>query len=78
MGVEGKRECPYVVCPFYSFDDSKQKINCEGMTNRSTVIHRFQTRLHWDKHMKKFCCDHPEDCPWYKTLMETKYKGSDD
>lgn len=65
-------------CPFYSSDDWKQTILCEGMTNRSTVTHRFQTKRHWEKHINNFCCQSYRDCPWYKTLIETKYKDGDD
>ena len=68
-----KTERAEVVCPFYSSDDMSRKITCEGMVKGSTVTHRFNKKLHWEKHIKNCCCGDCQKCPWYKTLMDAKY-----
>ena len=75
--VNTKIQCADVSCPFYSFDDTMLKINCEGLTNSSTVTHRFKTKLQRQRYMYEFCCKDFKKCPWCKTLMESKYEDGD-
>ena len=66
------------LCPFYSLDDWKRIIVCEGMVKDSTVSHRFKNKVQLEKHLNNFCCQDYKKCPWFKTVVEAKYKGWDD
>lgn len=62
-----------VGCPFYHGDDAKQRIICEGITEDSTLSHRFRTKNSFETQMKVFCCEHYAKCEVYRMLME-KYE----
>ena len=62
-----------VICPFYTYDDGRRKIICEGFTDRCAVDLRW--RFHTDQvlHLQTFCCKKYKKCEIYRMVMESKY-----
>ena len=52
----------YIKCPFYKWDDSKNRIICEGLTEGGSVAVRFKTKEEFTLHMKTFCCQRMDYC----------------
>jgi hypothetical protein len=72
---------PYVVCPFYSYDEvsTVRKIHCEGYKKGVYVQMFFKTKGLKKKHKKCFCNnqDGYQKCPLYRGSLEY-YKENDD
>lgn len=63
-----------VQCPFFKFDDMKQKrISCEGIVDDSTLALIYCRRKDYEKQLEVFCCEHYKKCEAYRMLME-KYE----
>ena len=62
-----------VQCPFYKYDDGKQRITCEGLVDNSSLALIYQKRRDYETQMSVFCCEHYKRCEVYRMLMEAKY-----
>lgn len=62
-----------VQCPFYKYDDGKQRITCEGLVDNSSLALIYQKRRDYETQMSVFCCEHYKRCEVYRMLMESKY-----
>lgn len=62
-----------VQCPFYKYDDGKQRITCEGLVDNSSLALIYQKRRDYETQMGVFCCEHYKRCEVYRMLMEAKY-----
>lgn len=66
----------FVRCPFYKETPHRDVIMCEGVEDKMVIEHRFMYRSEEKKQMKKadymkrFCCNHYENCPVGKMLMK--------
>lgn len=62
------------LCPFYITDD-KNIIICEAMLNKCSKIKQcFNLSVYKQKHLLNFCNNNYMRCPYYKALIEFKYK----
>lgn len=67
-----------VQCPFYKYDDGKQRITCEGLVDeKSSIALIYQRRSDYNKQINLFCCEHYKKCEIYRMLMEAKYNEED-
>lgn len=66
-----------VGCPFYRYDDGRQQIACEGVTDESIIIQRFARKSDWECQVRNFCCEHYKNCEIHRMLMEYKYEEED-
>ena len=73
MPPSGSYRQVYVQCPFYKFDDGKQRITCEGIIDDSSLALIYQKKADYETQIVQFCCKHYENCEVYRLLME-KYK----
>lgn len=65
-------------CPFYKFDDCKNKrIVCEGIVDQSTLALTYLNRDDYDMQLFVFCSEHYKNCEIYRMLMEAKYDEED-
>lgn len=62
-----------VQCPFYKYDDGKQRITCEGLVDRSSLVLTYLSKKDFLIQFETFCCKHYERCEVHKMLME-KYQ----
>ena len=62
-----------VQCPFYKYDDGKQRITCEGIVDNSSLALIYQRRNDYETQINVFCCEHYKKCEVYRMLME-KYE----
>ena len=62
-----------VQCPFYKYDDGKQRITCEGLVDRSSLVLTYLNKKDFLIQLETFCCKHYERCEVHKMLME-KYQ----
>lgn len=62
-----------VQCPFYKYDDGKQRITCEGLVDNSSLALIYQKRRDYETQISVFCCEHYKRCEVYRMLMEAKY-----
>ena len=62
-----------VQCPFYKYDDGKQRITCEGLVDNSSLALIYQKRRDYETQMCVFCCEHYKRCEVYRMIMEAKY-----
>lgn len=62
-----------VQCPFYRYDDGKQRITCEGLVDNSSLALIYQKRRDYETQISVFCCEHYKRCEVYRMLMEAKY-----
>lgn len=59
-----------VQCPFFKFDDGKQKrIVCEGFVDKSSLALIYCRRRDYEKQLQVFCCEHYKKCEIYEVLM---------
>lgn len=61
-----------VQCPFYRWDDGKQRITCEGIINKSSIILSYRAKSDYLIQMDTFCCRHYDRCEVYQMLMQIK------
>ena len=66
-----------VECPFYKYDDGKQKIICEGLVDKGHIALFYQRRSDYRTQINMFCCEHYKKCEVYRMLMEAKYDWED-
>ena len=66
-----------VQCPFYKFDDGKQRITCEGLVDDSSLALIYHRREDYETQINVFCCEHYKRCEVYRMLMEAKYDEED-
>ena len=59
-----------VTCCFYSNDDGKSRIVCEGVAGAGYVVNEFDTKEEFIDFIKKYCSKHNEKCHLYEALME--------
>lgn len=64
-----------VGCPFYKYDDGKNRITCEGLLgmSNSSIILSFRRRKDFETQQNGYCCDKYRECSIYKMLMK-KYE----
>lgn len=62
-----------VQCPFYKYDDGKQRITCEGLVDNSSLALIYQKRRDYETQISVFCCEHYKRCEVYRMIMEAKY-----
>lgn len=62
-----------VLCPFYKYDDGRQKITCEGITGANAVTIFFSNKAKLHSHLTRCCCASYETCPMHDVLM-AKYE----
>lgn len=62
-----------VQCPFYKYDDGKQRITCEGLVDNSSLALIYSRRNDYETQINVFCCEHYKKCEVYRILME-KYE----
>lgn len=62
-----------VQCPFYKYDDGKQRITCEGLVDDSSLALIYQRKSDYETQINVFCCDHYKKCEVYTLLMQ-KYE----
>lgn len=67
-----------VLCPFYKYDDGKQRITCEGLVYDSSLALIYHRRNDYKKQIDLFCCEHYKKCEIYRMLMEAKYDDEED
>ncbi len=58
----------YVQCPFYTGDDGKRRINCEGFVPRVNAGFWFESNKAQLRHMEAFCMDKWKACPYADTV----------
>lgn len=61
-----------VLCPFYLSDTSKT-IKCECIISSKYCEHCFNSSAKKENIMRVFCDDMYQQCPFFLSLMETKY-----
>lgn len=62
------------LCPFYRYDELKnKKIVCEGIVDKSVLSLAFRRRKDYDTQLIVFCCEYYKNCEIYRMLMEHKY-----
>lgn len=69
----GSYKQAYVQCPFYKYDDGKQRITCEGLIEDSSLALIYHKKQDYETQINVFCCEHYTRCEVYRLLME-KYK----
>lgn len=62
-----------VKCPFYSSDDGKREITCEGIAEKSSIRLIFHTNNGYSQYIGGYCCKDYHMCPLYKVLW-AKYE----
>lgn len=62
---------PDVQCPFFKYIE-RQRIVCEGLIDRSSIILTYENKADCDRQRKVFCCTHFKKCEVYRMLM-SKY-----
>lgn len=65
----------YIKCPFYSADDGKQRISCEGIVEDSSISQYFRTKKGYKNQVQEYCCKDYERCSIHRAIME-KYGGA--
>lgn len=60
----------YVQCPFYTEDDGKRRLTCEGIVDKSNIIWRFRTNAGFDQQLEQFCCKDYVKCQLYQVLWD--------
>ena len=63
-----------VHCPFYKYDDGKQRITCEGLVDNSSLALIYSRRNDYETQINVFCCEHYKKCEIYRMLMDAKYE----
>ena len=63
----------YVQCPFYQFDDGRQRITCEGLIENSSLALIYHSKSDYETQIDVFCCEHYKNCEVYRMLMQ-KYE----
>ena len=66
-----------VQCPFYKYDDGKQRITCEGLVDNSSLALIYRNRSDYETQINVFCCAHYKKCEVYRMLMSAKYDEED-
>ena len=66
-----------VQCPFYKYDDGKQRITCEGLVDNSSLALIYQKKADYETQINVFCCEHYQRCEIHRMLMEAKYEEED-
>lgn len=69
----GSYKQAYVKCPFFKYDDGKQRITCEGIIEGSSLAQIFHTKSDYETQIDVFCCNHYQKCEIHRMLMENKY-----
>ena len=65
-----------VLCPFYKYDDGKQRITCEGLVGKkedSSLALIYHSKKDYETQIDVFCCEHYKRCEVYTMLMNAKY-----
>ena len=65
-----------VLCPFYKYDDGKQRITCEGLVGKkedSSLALIYHSKKDYETQIDVFCCEHYKRCEVYRLLMAAKY-----
>ena len=62
-----------VKCPFYKYDDGKNRIDCEGCTGSRTTRVLFNTKADQKRHLNGFCCGQYKKCP-IAEMLNKKYE----
>lgn len=67
-----------VLCPFYKYDDGKQRITCEGLVDDSSLALIYHQKIDYETQINVFCCENYKRCEVYRMLMENKYEEDRD
>lgn len=62
-----------VRCPYYAGDDSKRRINCEGLLPGTNASHYFGSHSEQEYFLRRICCGKYLRCP-FAAALEEKYK----
>ena len=65
-----------VMCPFFKDDTRKTRyteIHCEGLTDTSNIVQRFNTAENQKRHKRQFCMDAYKRCAICRMIMLEKY-----
>lgn len=63
-----------VRCPFYKYDDGKQRITCEGLVDDSSLSLIYRRKNDYETQINVFCSEHYKKCEVYRTIMSAKYE----
>lgn len=63
----------YVRCPYYTSDNGKDRIVCEGITRGASLSSFYQRRESYKQQMERFCAGDYWNCPICAALDE-KYR----
>lgn len=63
----------YVKCPYYKYDDGKQRITCEGLIDESSLALIYHKKEDFDIQIEVFCCEYYTKCEVYR-LLNSKYE----
>lgn len=59
-----------VKCPFYKYDDGKQRIICEGIVEDSSLALIYHRKDDYAMQIDTFCCEHYTKCEVYRMLID--------
>lgn len=57
-------------CPYYRYDDGKQRITCFGIMDDSSLALIFRNKADYETQINVFCCQHYKKCEVYRMLNE--------
>lgn len=64
-----------IACPFFIGVEAHNSINCEGLSNQSLNVTKFDTREMMEKWLTALCCQTPQHCPVYQGIIRAKYNS---
>ena len=64
----------YVKCPFFKCDNGNNRITCEGLVDRSSIILAYRRKTDFKIQITAYCCRNFEKCELYSLLMKSKYQ----
>lgn len=63
----------YVKCPFYSTDNGRSSITCEGIIPDTRVVNLFRHRKEFKIQIETFCCNAYTNCEVHEAIQQ-KYE----
>jgi len=46
----------HIKCPYYIYDNGKDRIQCEGVIPNTQLQSRFDTKADYDRQILSYCC----------------------
>lgn len=66
------------VCPYFRYEDTReQRVACEGIPMKSTMITRWERNSERVAFMDIFCCKEWQKCPIARAIEAFKYADED-